>query len=448
MTHYLSAIALSAFFALPLNAQTEKPLCIESNGKKNDCLKIESVKPSATNFSEYLLTFRATRADGRTDGDIDLNRLTVSINGKEPFTPSKEQFSRRDQKTFSVRIVLLLDYSGSMANKIDKTSDLSKLEQAVDGARNLIASLPKDANVKISVVPFAIINEKKCKDKDLRNRLLFGGNPKSAELLNSFYTPESASLSNLVNGLGDIKNLCDNASTNLFEALALTMDFLANQDNKDLYPDEKEKRPTLAIFLLTDGFNTEPLQYSPNPLSNKNLCERNEQYLKTLKQSYLTNKKYEDIRFYSFGYGRTDSSKFKCQDVYWGDGPAPQGQIRASEFVEDAFGEIINQRGYGFSAVFGDTQGLTNAFEDFKEAIFGEYNITFLDPEADGGERRNVSVSVSRKNPKLPTLSDIHEYSGSLYPPTPFAERLPLLGGGALFLAGVSYLIWKMGLTK
>ena len=430
----------------PLNAQTENPLCVESNGKKNDCLKIESVRPSATNFSEYLLNFRATRADGRTQGDIDPNQVTVSINGKEPFTPSKEQFSRRDEKTFSVRIVMLLDYSGSMAGK---KGDLSKLEKAVGEIRNFIASLPKDADVKVSLVPFAIINEEKCKDKDLRNRLLFGGNPKSLELLNSFHTPASAGLSNLINGLGDINNLCDSASTNLFEALTLTMDFLANQDNKDFYPDAKEKRPTLAIFLLTDGFNTEPLQYSPTLLPNKTLCERNEQYLKTLNQSYLTNKKYQEIGVFIFGYGRTDSINFKCNDVYWGDGTAPQSKIRASEFVDKGtLDEIIKLRGSGFSALFDDDQGLTKAFEDFKEAIFGEYNITFLDPEADGGDRRRVSVSVARKNPDLPILTDVHEYSGSLYPPTPLPERLPIVGGGVFVLAGISYLIWKMGLTK
>jgi hypothetical protein len=442
----LSIVATSTFLAtLPVNAQTENFPSQDANcykGEKGFCIKVNDVKLSVDD--KYVVTFQITKQeDGRSFGEIKPEQISVSIvNGKGALKSG--ELKKLEAGTIPLRVVILLDYSGSMKAK-DQSGRISKLDGATSSIRKFIDRFPSDADVKFSVVPFGA----KCANSDIQKRLLFNEMDidRNNQLLGNFYSRDSAPLSNLINTLANGENIgkCG-ASTNLYQATAIAMNFIAQKDNKELYPQEKNKpQPKLVLIVFTDGFNTEPLRASDQRDYQADICNNIESDL-----NELTSKSYKNINIYALGYGK-DPKDFTCKkNLVWDNYPYAlnDNQIKSSEFLDKKALEKIATWGNGFSALGGKAEDIDKIFQQIFEAISGGYDLYFTDADSDAGEQRNIKVSFTNNGN---TVSDIGKYSITAYKPMEIRDRLLWLGGGVfafLVLGGIPFWFWRNTLSE
>ncbi|MFN7657923.1 MAG: VWA domain-containing protein, partial [Dolichospermum sp.] len=133
-------------------------------------------------------------------------------------------------------------------------------------------------------------------------------------------------------------------------------------------------------------------------------------------------KRHENITVHTLGYGLTPEQlgvKYKLGR------PATRadlnkGKVPEAEFVDQKrLGEIAKLTG-GIAEFSGNAERIADNLQLFLNALLGEYEITFTQPEAERGSKHQVQVKVSSQKGKA-TESQIIEYIMPV-----FGRSLPL----------------------
>ncbi|BAQ64816.1 hypothetical protein GM3709_1581 [Geminocystis sp. NIES-3709] len=264
-------------------------------------------------------------------------------------------------------IVILLDMSGSMLTP--DSSGKTKLEGAMEATTEFLSILAqRGGNTQVSIVPFGEGN-KKCE-----------GFKVTKQELDNFLSPNDVKLTNFLSYLASTKPC---ASTNLYQPLETAIKFLGNPEDSRFYLTEEEQNkgklePRLSIILVSDGYHN-----APNEAQD---------FAKLLEQL----EDYNNIIVHTLGYGLTPqqlAQKYKL--------PKPatredinKGKVSEEEFVdEQRLAEIAKKTG-GIAEFSGDAQDIAENLQLFLNALLGEYEITYIDPNPDRGATHKVTVEA------------------------------------------------------
>ena len=263
-------------------------------------------------------------------------------------------------------IIILLDLSGSMAKPDSRGT--TKIEGAIKAIRKFteLAEL-RGGNTQVSIVPFGEPGPD-CL-----------GYPVNKNTLDNFSRVDDAKLQIFLDNLAN-RQPC--ASTNLYEPLNKTIRFLANKNDLRFYPseDSPEPQPRLSIILLSDGYH------------NKANEAKDFQTLSTLL------KRNDQIIVHTLGYGLTPQQlgqKYKLSR------PATRrdvnsGQVPEEEFVdEERLAEIAKLTG-GIAEFSGEAEAIAENLQLFLNALLGEYEISYFQPNPERGKSYQVSIVVQK----------------------------------------------------
>ena len=105
-----TGLILSCCLTVPSSVEAENPPCTQTNGQRNNCLKI-----TKTTVIENRITHRlkAIKANGRAINNLDLNNFKIEVDGIK-LKPESIEWQKPGDRTSPARIIMLLDYSGSM----------------------------------------------------------------------------------------------------------------------------------------------------------------------------------------------------------------------------------------------------------------------------------------------------------------------------------------------
>ena len=263
-------------------------------------------------------------------------------------------------------IVVLLDFSGSM-QELDSRGT-TKIEGAIKAIREFTEVLgERGGETRVTIVPFGESGQG-CE-----------GYPVNNDTLEKFFPAGDFKLQNYLDYLAGFTPC---ASTNLYEPLNRAVRFLADTDDTRFYvPEESdEPQPRLSIILLSDGYHNKPNE---------------EQDFKTLE---LLLRRNDQIIVHTLGYGLTPEQlgqKYKLgrpvtrQDLGYGEGKVPP-----EEFVDQKRLAEIAQLTGGIGEFSGDAQAIAESLQLFLNALLGEYEITYTDPNPARGSKHSVHVAV------------------------------------------------------
>jgi hypothetical protein len=287
-------------------------------------------------------------------------------------------------------IIVLLDFSGSM-NQVDSRG-IKKVTGAINAIRQFTKiSGERGGNTQISIVPFGKSGSN-CPEY-----------PVNKETLDKFLAANDFKLQN---NLDYLSSLTPCASTDLYEPLTKAVKFLGNTEDERFYLPENssQPQPRLSIILLSDGYHNALNEYADFEDLKKLL------------------KRYENITIHTLGYGLTPQElgvKYKLGR------PATRGDINTRKVPEAQFvdqtrlAEIANLTG-GIAEFSGDAEAIAENLQLFLNALLGEYEITYTQPNAERGSKHNVKVGVSDEKGKVVDAKQV-EYTMPV-----FGRSLPL----------------------
>ena len=305
------------------------------------------------------------------------------------------KFSSKDWKSAAETvpppawIIFLLDYSGSM-NKKDSRGT-TKVEGAINAIREFQAALAeRGGNTQVAIVPFGEAGAN-CQ-----------GFPVTNQELNKFFSAGDYKLSSYLDFLAG-QYPC--ASTNIYEPLSKAVRFLGGDERFNAPKDSNQPKPKLSVILLSDGYHNKANEEQDfkNLIS---LLKRNDQ-----------------IIIHTLGYGFTPE---QLTQKYGLNQPATRrdigqgvGKVPESEFVDrQRLGEIAKVTG-GIAEFSPVAQTVTDKLKLFLNAVLGEYEITYTEPNAERGSRHDVRVVVNSNNSEI--TSDAKFYTIEV-----FGRSLPL----------------------
>lgn len=321
-------------------------------------------------------------------------------------------------------IIVLLDLSGSM-NQSDSSGG-KKIKGAIDAIRKFTAiSSERGGQTQISIVPFGEPSDN-CEQ----------GYPINKNALDKFLPAGDFKLQN---HLEYLDSLTPCASTNLYKPLTKSIRFLGNTQDTRFYPPENSStpQPRLSIILLSDGYHNKPNE------------ARDFDKLKTLL------KRNTNITVHTLGYGLT---KAQLGNKYQLGRPATRADIGqgnkkvpAQEFVEDdKLAEIAKITG-GIGEFSPDAESISENLQLFLNALLGEYEITYTEPNPERGSQHTVEVEVSSPT-GIPIKSEPKNYRIGVFGwPLPLERRLIMLGCvlGLIGFGGVMpFYFWGIYLKK
>jgi hypothetical protein len=263
-------------------------------------------------------------------------------------------------------IIVLLDFSGSM--KKPDSRGTKKIEGAINAVREFTKVLgDRGGNTQVAIVPFG------------EPGLTCKGYPVNLETLDKFFHANDVKLENNLDYLAS-RTPC--ASTNLYEPLNRAVRFLANTDDPRFYvpEDSQQPQPRLSIILLSDGYHNKANE---------------EQDFRTLSALLRKN---ENITVHTLGYGLT--SKQLGQKYQLGrpatraDIGKGKGKVPEEEFVDQKRLAEIAQLTGGIAEFSGDAQAIAENLQLFLNALLGEYEITYTEPNPERGSKHDVRVLV------------------------------------------------------
>ncbi|WP_234419722.1 vWA domain-containing protein [Nodularia spumigena] len=288
-------------------------------------------------------------------------------------------------------ILVMLDFSGSM-NQLD-SGGTKKITGAINAVRQFIQVLSqRGGNTQISIVPFGESGSR-CQ-----------GYPVNKETLDKFFAANDFKLQNHLNYLAK-STPC--ASTNLYEPLNQAIRFLATSEDERFYVAENsdQPQPRLSIILLSDGYHNKANEQQ-DFTALTNLFRRNPL-----------------ITVHTLGYGLTPQQlgqKYKLGR------PATRadigsGKVPEAEFVDQKRLEEIAKLTGGITEFSGNAKAIAANLQLFLNALLGEYEITYTQPNAERGAKHDVQVVVNIPGGK-PVESPPKAYRISV-----FGRSLPLV---------------------
>ena len=274
-------------------------------------------------------------------------------------------------------IIVLLDFSGSMNNKDSRgtTRKAGSIDAIKQFTTELANRCPKNSTVacpkpQVSIIPFGD-GGPSCEK----------GFPVTPDKLNNFMSAGDYKLASYLNDYLPKEIAC--ASTNIYEPLSKAVRFLADpSSNPGFYvpKDSNEPQPRLSIIVLSDGYH--------------NKANRDKDFNSLL--SLL--KKNDQITIHTLGYGLTPAElgkKYnlgraaKISDVGKGDRKVPE-----DDFVDQESLAAIAKATGGIAEFSPDSQTVTDKLKLFLNALLGEYQISYNQPNAERGSKHDVQVVV------------------------------------------------------
>lgn len=319
-------------------------------------------------------------------------------------------------------IIILLDYSGSMQQQ--DLSGITKLAGAIKAIREFIGILQdRGGNTQVAIVPFGDAG-KNCKGYPVKN-----------ESLDKFFPARDAKLSNYLKFLGD-QTPC--ASTNIYEPLTRAIRFFGDQQDPRFFlpEDSREPQPRLGIILLSDGYHNKPNE--PRDFENlKKRLSRNDR-----------------ITVHTLGYGLTPEQLGQQYEL---DGPATREDVRAGrvpevEFVDrDRLAEIARVTG-GVAEFSPDAVNAAEKLKVFLDALLGEYQISYIEPNPERGSKHDVRVVVIDTDDSSRVESESKSYTITVFGRSlSFRTRITMLLTifAVLAVAGVlPFWLWARNLKQ
>jgi hypothetical protein len=325
-------------------------------------------------------------------------------------------------------IIVLLDMSGSMGEQDARGT--TKLQGAVsaitrfkDTIANRVSDVPAENIPQIAIVPFGKPG-KNC-----------SGFPITKDSLNKFFPANAVLLSN---HLGYLASETPCASTNLYEPLGEALRLLGNEADERFHlpEDSQDPTPRLSVILLSDGYHTEGSE-----------AEDFEQLKLSIRQN-------PDIIIHTLGYGLSPEelgNKYGLgkpatrKDIDWSnDAGDPsndaktrsKGKVPAAEFVDAERLAEISQLTGGISEFSGDADTVADKLQVFLDALLGEYQISYVQPDAERGARYTIQAWISDNTTTVQT--DLKTYIIPVFGRTLPGEIRASLFVGTLLTMGIA----------
>ncbi|QSV74061.1 MAG: VWA domain-containing protein [Aphanizomenon flos-aquae KM1D3_PB] len=301
---------------------------------------------------------------------LEDTNFKLTVDNKETKFKPKDWKSPEESVPPPAWIIVLLDFSGSM-NQVD-SGGTKKIAGAINAIRQFTKiSGERGGNTQISIVPFGKAGSK-CPESIVNK-----------ETLDKFLAANDFKLQN---NLDYLSSLSPCASTDLYEPLTKAVKFLANTEDSRFYLPENssQPQPRLSIILLSDGYHN-ALNEATDFAALTKLLQRK-----------------ENITVHTLGYGLTPQElgvKYKLGR------PATRADLNKrkvpeAEFVDQQrLAEIAKLTG-GIAEFSGNAERIAENLQLFLNALLGEYEITFTQPNAERGSKHKVQVKVSSQDGK------------------------------------------------
>lgn len=296
--------------------------------------------------------------------EIDLQDTDFSllVDGKPVNFNSQNWKSATETIPPPAWIVFLLDYSGSMTRTDSRGG--TKLKGAINAIREFQKALQeRGGDTQIAIVPFGELGDQ-CKNGFINDKKL-----------DSFLSVSDVKINNYLNYLAS-KKPC--ASTNIYTPLTKAINLLGNKQDPRFYvePDSNKPQPRLSVILLSDGYHNKPNE-AQDFRRLINLLERNPQ-----------------IIVHTLGYGLTPEQLGRKYNLGRAAKRSDIGKVPAEEFVDSKrLAAIANATG-GIAEFSPDAIAVTEKLKIFLDALLGEYEITYTEPNPRRYSSHNVSVKV------------------------------------------------------
>ena len=340
--------------------------CFSSPGWGQEVKTAEIVDRPLVEEDRVTVRIKVTGTDDRPVVALEDTDFSLIVDDQPLEFRSKDWKSPEETIPPPAWIIVLLDYSGSMNQ--DDSRGTTKLEGAIAAIREFATTLAdRGPNTQVAIVPFGD-SGKNCP-----------GYPVRAENLDKFIPAGDFKLMNYLDFLAREKPC---ASTNIYEPLTRAIRFF-NEDSKDRFflpEDSQEPKPRLAIILLSDGYHNKPRE-----------AEDFQKLLTLLKRD-------REIKVHTLGYGLTPAELGRKYglgrpatraDIGRGEGEVPE-----EEFVDrDRLAEIAKATG-GIAEFSPDALTVADKLEIFLNALLGEYEITYTEPNPERGSEHEVRVVV------------------------------------------------------
>jgi hypothetical protein len=378
--------------------------------------KIKSAEISGNptiNDDRVTVRIKVKNPDGKPVMGLNKNDFKLFVDNQELKFKSKDWKNPEQATPPPVWIVILLDFSGSM-NQPDSTGQ-PKLAGAVAAIREFVKVLgDRGGDTQISIVPFGE-GGKGCE-----------GNPVTKETLDKFFPAGDFKLESYLDKLAKTKPC---ASTNLYDPVIKSLQFFSNPSDSRFSSKEESDRlkPRLSIVLLSDGYQNK----TNEPADFKKL------------EDELKN--HEEILVHTLGYGMTPEqlgAKYALghsatrKDIGKGAKRVPE-----EEFVDRDRLKQIAQISGGIGEFSGNPKDIASNLKLFLNALLGEYEITYNEPNPERAKKHVISATVQG------VKSAEQGYTMTVFGRSlPFTTRL-LLFGSTLAVMGLLGVIpfWLWG---
>jgi hypothetical protein len=372
-----------------------------------------TVKPNPFNSQdEVVLELQVGDREGYPLPELNEKEIKIWVDGKLLPDNRWDLSELEDTRPRPAYIVVLVDFSGSMNRPAQETppgtspnpspgSGQTKAQAAIATLDDLIQGLSdRTAKTYFSVLPFGEGGDRcpNANNYSLTSEKLGNFQEAGDPLL-------AASITNLKEQVatppkGSNPFVC--ASTNLYDSIRTTIDYLANPGDPRFQPtDPDEDPPRLGLIVLSDGYD------------NKHTDQR----LKDLEDDLTTARQDSNLTVHTLAYGLTAQELTKayqlpspatranvCESLLSTDrNPQfcsnPQQRIPADVFVDQPALSGIAKAGGGLNLFAKNPEEVARNLETFFKAIVGGYEISYTQPNADRGSRHRVVVGVDRSAP-------------------------------------------------
>ena len=428
----------------------------------------ELASPPTVNEDKITIRIRVKDTDDRPIVGLLDTSFKLQVDGKDLLFRSKDWKSPQDALPPPAWIIVLLDMSGSMGQPDSRgTTKLKGALEAIKQFKNTIServtSNPGDSIPQISIVPFGKPGPK-C-----------AGFPVGQEDLEKFFAANDFKIQNQLDFLA-AQVPC--ASTNLYDPLKKAIRFLGNeQDQRFFIPENSQApKPRLSVILLSDGYHTEPRESDDFDELKLLMRQHPEIMVHTLGYGLTLEelgKKYslgrpatkKDISWDTevkagVVSNKTDKDSDKKDDAANNvkidpkadtkESKAPKGKVPPDEFVDQERLKEIAQLTGGISEFSGDAETVSAKLRVFLNALLGEYEISYIQPNADRGSKHDVKAIVNSDNKTAD--SDLKSYTIPVFGRTlPQSVRLAIFFSTLLLIgvAGIApFWVWANRLKQ
>ena len=319
-------------------------------------------------------------------------------------------------------IIVLLDFSGSMNEK--DSSGTTKLEGAIKATREFLETTTVNygGNTRVAILPFGE-GRGACNSHEVRRE----------NIKSKFFPADDFKHKNLLDNLAQ-KTPC--ASTNIYDPLKEAIHLLSDQEDTDFYvpEDSIEPEPRLSVILLSDGYH--------------NKAKENRDFRRLI----ALLKRHDNIVVHTLGYGLTLE---QLGEKYNLGRPATLADLNKKDVPEE---EFVDQRRLrkiaevtgGISEFSADADDIAEALQLFLNALLGEYEIVYREPNPERASKHEVFVTATVNGKDVDTTQKsytINAFGRSL----PRQIRLRMTGLVLLLLGlggAVPFLIWSHRLKQ